>query len=56
VRRAAPHFALAFDLGVEGLGAERAFGFDLREAQIGARFTRGYSVLKGKILAAAREG
>jgi NAD+ synthase (glutamine-hydrolysing) len=36
--------------------SKRAFGFDLREAQIGARFTRGYSVLKEQVLAAAREG
>jgi NAD+ synthase (glutamine-hydrolysing) len=36
--------------------SKRAFGFDLREAQIGARFTRGYSVLKEKVLAAAGGG
>ena len=36
--------------------SKRAFGFDLREAQIGARFTRGYWVLKEQVLAAAREG
>jgi NAD+ synthase (glutamine-hydrolysing) len=35
--------------------SKRAFGFDLREAQISARFTRGYSVLKEKVLEAARE-
>ncbi|MSR27662.1 MAG: NAD(+) synthase, partial [Planctomycetaceae bacterium] len=34
--------------------SKRAFGFDLREAQIGARFTRGYWVLKEQVLAAAR--
>ena len=34
--------------------SKRAFGFDLREAQIGARFTRDYSVLKEQVLAAAR--
>ena len=33
-----------------------AFGFDLREAQIGARFTRRYALLKEQVLAAAREG
>jgi NAD+ synthase (glutamine-hydrolysing) len=36
--------------------SKRAFGFDLREAQIGPRFTRGYSVLKEKVLAAAGGG
>ena len=36
--------------------SKRAFGFDLREAQIGARFTRRYALLKEQVLAAAREG
>jgi len=36
--------------------SKRAFGFDLREAQIEARFTRAYWTLKEKVLAAAREG
>jgi len=35
--------------------SKRAFGFDLREAQTGARFTRRYAELKQAILAAARE-
>jgi NAD+ synthase (glutamine-hydrolysing) len=36
--------------------SKRAFGFDLREAQIGARFTRAYRALEEQVLAAAREG
>ena len=36
--------------------SKRAFGFDLREAQIGARFTRAYRALKEKVLAAASDG
>ncbi|MFM7205465.1 MAG: NAD(+) synthase [Planctomycetaceae bacterium] len=32
--------------------SKRAFGFDLREAQIGPRFTRRYSQLKAELLAA----
>ena len=34
--------------------SKRAFGFDLREAQIGARFTRAYHELKARVLAADR--
>ena len=34
--------------------SKRAFGFDLREAQIGARFTRAYRSLKADVLSRAR--
>ena len=36
--------------------SKRAFGFDLREAQLGARFTRAYRRLKEQVLAGASGG